>query len=61
MPNLFLASDYVKTNGILGLTSWSGARARIWDFEEPGVFALARAEDAIRYALRLPHKLADRS
>lgn len=79
VPNLFLASDYVKTNtdlatmeganeaarravnGILDLTSWSGARARIWDFEEPGVFALARAEDAIRYALRLPHKLADRS
>lgn len=79
VPNLFLASDYVKTNtdlatmeganeaarravnGILDLTGWSGARCTIWNFEEPGVFALARAEDAFRYLFRLPHKLADRS
>jgi uncharacterized protein with NAD-binding domain and iron-sulfur cluster len=79
VPNLFLASDYVKTttdlatmeganeaarratNGILDLTGWQGTRARLWRFEEPAIFALARAEDNLRYALGLPHKLADRS
>jgi len=79
VPNLFLASDYVKTttdlatmeganeaarratNGILDLTGWQGTRARLWRFEEPPIFALARAEDGLRYALGLPHKLADRS
>ena len=79
VPNLFLASDYVRTNtdlatmeganeaarravnGILDRTGWSGARARIWDFEEPAVFALSRVEDSVRYALGLPHVLADRA
>jgi uncharacterized protein with NAD-binding domain and iron-sulfur cluster len=78
IPNLFLASDYVKTNtdlatmeganeaarravnGILDLTGWSGPRARIWTFEEPALFAVARAEDRLRYVLGLPHKLSDR-
>ena len=78
IPNLFLASDYVKTNtdlatmeganeaarravnGILDLTGWSGSRARIWTFEEPALFAVARAEDRLRYVLGLPHKLSDR-
>jgi hypothetical protein len=49
------------TNGILDLTGWQGTRARLWRFEEPPIFALARAEDSLRYALGLPHKLADRS
>jgi uncharacterized protein with NAD-binding domain and iron-sulfur cluster len=79
VKNLFLASDYVKTNtdlatmeganeaarravnGILDLTGWSGARARIWDFEEPPAFALSRLQDSFRYALGLPHALADRT
>lgn len=79
VPNLFLASDYVKTttdlptmeganeaarravNGILDLTGWSGARAQLFQFEEPGVFALSRIQDSIRYGLGLPHVLADRS
>jgi 15-cis-phytoene desaturase len=78
IPNLFLASDYVKTNtdlatmeganeaarravnGVLDLTGWSGARARIWTIPEPPLFAFARAEDGFRYALGLPHKLSDR-
>jgi hypothetical protein len=46
-------------NGILDLTGWTGARARLWDFEEPPVFRLSRLQDSIRYALGLPHVLAD--
>ena len=79
IPNLFLASDYVRTNtdlatmeganeaarravnGVLDLVRWTGPRARVWNFEEPSAFALARTEDAFRYALGLPHKLADRT
>ena len=49
------------TNGILDLTGWSGARARLWDFEEPSVFGLSRLQDSVRYSLGLPHVLADRS
>jgi uncharacterized protein with NAD-binding domain and iron-sulfur cluster len=78
IPNLVLASDYVKTNtdlatmeganeaarravnGVLDVTGWSGARARIWTIPEPPLFAFARAEDGFRYALGLPHKLSDR-
>ena len=79
VPNLFLASDYVRTNtdlatmeganeaarratnGILDLVGARSARARIWQFEEPAILAGARVEDSVRYALGLPHKLADRS
>ena len=79
VPNLFLASDYVKTttdlptmeganeaarravNGILDLTGSTAARAQIFTFEEPGVFGWNRFEDSIRYALGLPHVLADNS
>jgi uncharacterized protein with NAD-binding domain and iron-sulfur cluster len=79
VPNLFLASDYVKTttdlptmeganeaarravNGILDLTGSTAARAQIWGFEEPGVFGWSRFEDSMRYALGLPHVLADNS
>ena len=77
VPNLFLASDYVKTNtdlatmeganeaarravnGILDLTGWRGARAQVWNFEEPALFRLSRLQDAVRYGLGLPHALAD--
>jgi uncharacterized protein with NAD-binding domain and iron-sulfur cluster len=79
VPNLFLASDYVKTNtdlptmeganeaarravnGILDLTGSSAARAQIFTFEEPSVFWYNRFEDSVRYALGLPHVLADNS
>lgn len=79
VPNLFLASDYVKTttdlptmeganeaarravNGILDLTGSTAARAQLFTFEEPGVFGWSRFEDSIRYALGLPHVLADNS
>jgi uncharacterized protein with NAD-binding domain and iron-sulfur cluster len=79
IPNLFLASDYVKTNtdlacmeganeaarravnGLLDRVGYSGARAQIWDFEEPAIFAAGKLEDSLRYALGLPHKLADRT
>lgn len=79
VPNLFLASDYVKTNadlptmeganeaarravnGILDLTGSSASRAQIFTFEEPGVFALSKIEDQIRYLFGLPHALADNS
>lgn len=79
VPNLFLASDYVRTNtdlatmeganeaarravnGILDRTGSSASRARIWNFEEPAVFAASRLQDSLRHALGLPHVLADRS
>jgi uncharacterized protein with NAD-binding domain and iron-sulfur cluster len=79
VPNLFLASDYVKTttdlptmeganeaarravNGILDLTGSTAARAQLFTFEEPGIFWLNKWEDSIRYALGLPHALADNS
>jgi uncharacterized protein with NAD-binding domain and iron-sulfur cluster len=77
VPNLFLSSDYVKTNtdlatmeganeaarravnGILDLTGWRGARAQVWNIEEPSVFRLSKVRDSIRYGLGLPHVLAD--
>jgi len=46
-------------NGILDLTGWTGTRAQLFDFEEPGVFRLSKLQDSIRYALGLPHVLAD--
>jgi uncharacterized protein with NAD-binding domain and iron-sulfur cluster len=79
VPNLFLASDYVKTttdlptmeganeaarravNGILDLTGSTAARAQLFTFEEPGIFWLNKLEDSFRYALGLPHSLADNS
>ena len=79
VPNLFLASDYVKTttdlptmeganeaarravNGILDLTGSTAARAQLFTFEEPGVFAWNKSVDAFRYAFGLPHELADLS
>jgi uncharacterized protein with NAD-binding domain and iron-sulfur cluster len=77
VPNLFLASDYVRTNtdlatmeganeaarkatnGILDLTGSTAARAPVWTFEEPPIFLLNKLQDSIRYALGLPHVLAD--
>jgi uncharacterized protein with NAD-binding domain and iron-sulfur cluster len=77
VPNLFLASDYVKTNtdlatmeganeaarkatnGILDLTGSTATRAKIFTFEEPPIFLLNKLEDSFRYALGLPHSLAD--
>ena len=46
-------------NGILDLTGWRGTRARLWEFEEPPVFSFSRFQDSVRYALGLPHVLAD--
>jgi uncharacterized protein with NAD-binding domain and iron-sulfur cluster len=79
VPNLFLASNYVKTttdlptmeganeaarravNGILDLTGSTAAKAQLFEFEEPSVFAYNRWEDSVRYTLGLPHVLADNS
>ena len=79
IPNLFLASDYVKTNtdlatmeganeaarraanGVLDLVGSRATRAGVWRIEESPLLAGARLEDNFRYALGLPHKLADRS
>jgi uncharacterized protein with NAD-binding domain and iron-sulfur cluster len=76
IPNLFLASDYVKThtdlatmeganeaarravNGILNASGSLMPRCGVWPLEEPAILAGARAQDALRYALRLPHILS---
>ena len=73
IPNLFLASDYVRTytdlatmeganeaarravNGILDACGSTAPRCRLWAFEEPLVFAPARAADEVLFKLGLPH------
>jgi uncharacterized protein with NAD-binding domain and iron-sulfur cluster len=78
VPNLFLASDYVRTNtdlatmeganeaarravnAILDATSWTGARATVWNIEESALLAGARRDDDRRFSQGLPHILADR-
>ena len=73
VPNLFLASDYVKTttdlptmeganeaarravNGILDLTGSTAARAKLFTFDEPSVFAWNRTVDGWRYAFGPPN------
>jgi uncharacterized protein with NAD-binding domain and iron-sulfur cluster len=76
IPNLFLASDYVKThtdlatmeganeaarravNGILAISTLWAPKCAVWPLEEPAILAPARANDALRYVLGLPHVLA---
>ncbi len=72
IENLFLVSDYVRTNtdlatmeganeaarhavnGILNAAGSSAPRCAVWPFEEPAIFAPARAIDRIRFELDRP-------
>ena len=74
VPNLYLASDYVRSatdlatmeganeaarravNGVLVAAGVGDPPCRLWALQEPEIFGPAKALDALRFKLGLPHR-----